>query len=183
MYRLTWCLGHFILRRSKKIELPAEQINENPCQGEAATKLAGRLLALDLGAKRVGVAVSDELHLTVRPLQAIERTRWKKLLREVIELLRDFDAKALVIGLPLSLDGAVGTAAREALRLANNFKLSLDVPVYLQDERLTSREAEESLRAAGHRTQELRQLIDSEAAAIILRDFIASAPKRHSDAS
>ena len=167
----------------EKIELTTEHINENPCQGEAATKLAGRLLALDLGAKRVGVAVSDELHLTVRPLQAIDRANWKKFRREVIELLRDFDAKALVIGLPLSLDGCVGTAAQEALRLANNFKLSLDIPVYLQDERLTSREAEESLRAAGRRTQELRQLIDSESAAIILRDFIAHAPNYPSDAS
>lgn len=163
--------------------MPTGQTNENPSQGEAATKLAGRLLALDLGEKRVGVAVSDELHLTVRPLQALERTNWKKLLREVTELLREFDAQALVIGLPLSLDGTFGTAAQEALRLANNFRLSLDVPVYLQDERLTSREAEESLRAAGHGTQKLRQLIDSESAAIILRDFIAGAPNRPSDAS
>ena len=160
-----------------------EQLNGNQPQGEATEKLAGRLLALDLGEQRVGVAVSDELRLTVRPLQALERTNWKKFLRDVAGLLSEFDAKALVIGLPLSLDGTVGTAAQEALRLARNFRLSLKVPVYLQDERLTSREAEDSLRSAGRRTEELRQLIDSAAAAIILRDFIARAPDRPAEAS
>jgi putative Holliday junction resolvase len=163
--------------------LQKEQVNENQQRGEAQEKLAGRLIALDLGEKRVGVAVSDELHLTVRTLQALERTNWKKFLRDVAALLTEFDAKALVIGLPLSLDGTVGTAAQETLRLARNFRLSLEVPVYLQDERLTSREAEESLRAAGRGTEELRQLIDSESAAIILRDFINSTLNRPLDAS
>jgi putative Holliday junction resolvase len=137
---------------------------ENPC---------GRLLALDLGEKRVGVAVSDELRITVRPLPFLRRTNWKQLLVAVADLLQDFDAKALVIGLPLNLDGTEGNAATEARRLARNFALSLKVPVYLQDERLTSREAEETLRAAGRSSHELRQYVDSEAAAIILRDFIA----------
>jgi putative Holliday junction resolvase len=154
--------------------LPKQQINENQKQAEAAPKPAGRLLALDLGQKRVGVAVSDEMRLTVRPLPALERTSWKKLLREVAQFVREFDASALVIGLPLSLDGSIGTAAVEAQRLARNFSLSLNVPVYLQDERLTSREAEETLRAAGQRAEALRRMIDSESAAIILRDFLAS---------
>jgi putative Holliday junction resolvase len=165
---------HFILRRSKKTELPEEPTSHNQCQGEAAVKPSGRLLALDLGEKRVGVAVSDELQLTTRRLPALERANWKRLLREVKELLAEFDARALVVGLPLSLDGTEGTAAQGARRLARNFSLSLDVPVYLQDERLTSHEAEESLRAAGHSGEALRQRLDSEAAAIILRDFIAA---------
>ena len=158
--------------------MPNKQTNENRSQGEAVRQLAGRLLALDLGEKRVGVAVSDELRLTVRPLPALNRTSWKKLLREVAQLVREFDASGLVIGLPLSPDGSVGTAATEAKRLAGNFALSLKLPVYLQDERLTSREAEEALRAAGHSTETLRHLIDSEAAAIILRDFLADASNR-----
>jgi putative Holliday junction resolvase len=134
--------------------------------------LAGRLLALDLGQKRVGLAVSDELCITVRPLEALHRTNWKQLLRAVRLVLESFDARALVIGLPLSLDGAEGPAAKEARRLARNFELSLDMPVYLQDERLTSKEAEAELRAAGLQTDDLKTQVDSEAAAIILRDFI-----------
>jgi putative Holliday junction resolvase len=91
----------------------------------------------------------------------------------VADLLQSFDAQGLVIGLPLNLDGTEGLAALEARRLARNFELSLHVPVYLQDERLTSIEAEETLRAAGRNPADILQELDSEAAAIILRDFIA----------
>lgn len=134
---------------------------------------AGRLLALDIGAKRVGVALSDELGLTVRPLPALPRTNWKKLLREVSELCGQFDVKGVVVGLPLRLDGREGDAAAEARRLARNFGLSLPCPVYLQDERLTSKEAEAALRGAGHDEKGVKAHVDSEAAAIILRDYLS----------
>ena len=121
------------------------------------------------------MAVSDELCISVRPLVALNRTNWKQLLRSVSEALKSFDARALVIGLPLKMDGTEGEAATAARRMARNFELSLNVPVYLQDERLTSREAEDELRAAGHRDERLRRArVDSESAAIILRDFIES---------
>ena len=139
-----------------------------------STNQAGRVLALDLGEKRVGAAISDELRITVRPLPFLRRTSWKQLLGAVADLLRSFDAKALVIGLPLNLDGTEGPAAKEARRLARNFERTLKVPVHLQDERLTSREAEEALRLAGRSDAELRLSVDGEAAAIILRDFIAN---------
>jgi putative Holliday junction resolvase len=149
----------------------------NPNKGlehdELRAKTAGRLLALDLGERRVGVAISDPTRLTVRPLATLRRTSWKKLLHAVSCLIRDFDALALVIGLPLNLDGTEGPAAIEARRRAQHFQLLLKIPVHLQDERLTSHEAETQLRAAGFSEQEIREQIDSEAAAIILRDFIS----------
>ena len=137
-------------------------------------KSPGRLLALDLGEKRVGVAVSDELRITVRPLPFLRRTNWKQLLGAVADLLQRFDAQGLVIGLPLNLDGTEGEASKKARRLARNFQLSLKAPVYLQDERLTSREAERYLRAAGRSDEDVPKQVDSESAAIILRDFIAN---------
>lgn len=133
----------------------------------------GRLLALDLGTKRVGVAVSDELQLTAQPLPPLRRSNWKNLLRQISDLRHTFDARGVVIGLPLKLDGTEGDAALEARRIARNLSLSLTVPVHLQDERLTSHDAEESLRAAGLSGQALAARLDSEAAAIILRDFIS----------
>jgi len=164
-------LAHFVRGGS---ELPKDSTNENPDRfGRPARGPAGRLLALDLGEKRVGVAVCDELRLTVRPLPFLRRTNWKQLLGAVADLLQRFDARALVIGLPLNLEGTEGEAAVQARRLARNFELSLHVPVFLQDERLTSREAEASLRAEGHSDESLREQIDSEAAAIILRDYLA----------
>jgi len=133
----------------------------------------GRLIAIDLGAKRVGVAVSDELRMTVTPLERIERRNWKDLLRRAAALIEDYDARALVIGLPLSLDGEENSAAQEAKRIAENFRKSLNVPVFLQDERLTTAAAESELRARGVKAGEVEKRIDSESAAIILRDFIA----------
>ena len=153
--------------------MPEVTENDRPHLCDAKPALAGRLLALDLSQKRVGVAVSDEQCLIVRPLQTLQRTNWKQLLRTVAETIKRLDARALVIGLPLRLDGSEGSAAQEARRIARNFALSLDVPVYLQDERLTSRQAEEELRAAGLADDELRARVDGESAALILRDFIS----------
>ncbi len=135
--------------------------------------LSGPIVALDLGQKRVGVAASDSMLISITKLAPLTRSNWKQLLRDVTELVRRLDARTLVIGLPLSLDGARGSAAREAEYTATKFAQSLKIPVYLQDERLTSVEAEEQLRAAGNSTLEIRNLVDCQAAAIILMDFIA----------
>ena len=140
-----------------------------------SSNLPGRLVALDLGAKRVGVAVCDELRITVTPLPLIERRSWKDLLRRVAEIVEGYDARGLIIGLPLNMDGSEGIAAKEALSVAENFRRSLNVPVYLQDERLTSVEAHSQMRAAGEKDKDIDRRIDSESAAIILRDFMASA--------
>ena len=139
---------------------------------EEARKLPGRILALDLGTKRVGVAVTDESQLAVRVLPYLKRTNWKTLLREIEVLRRELDVKMLVIGLPLRLDGTIGDAAQTAQRIARNVGLSLHLPVYLQDERMTTRQAEENLYAAGYVAQEISEMIDSESAALILLDFL-----------
>lgn len=133
----------------------------------------GRVLALDLGTKRVGVAVSDELRLTVRTLPALARSSWKRLLSDLKELRQSFDVQTIVIGLPLRLDGVEGDAAVEARRTARKVKLSLDVEVYMQDERLTSRAVEDRLREAGLNQKQISARIDSEAAALILEDYLA----------
>lgn len=133
---------------------------------------SGRVVALDIGTKRVGVAVSDELQITARPVCVIERTSWKKLLKEIIELLEVFDAKALVLGLPYNFDGSESEMSREARRLARNFSLSLDIPVFLHDERLSSYEAKGYLWKLGLSEKEVRKRVDSEAATIILLDFL-----------
>jgi len=133
----------------------------------------GRLLALDLGMKHVGVAVSDELQFTVRPVCVLERKGWKKFLKQIIAFLEEFDAVALVLGLPYNSDGSESEMSLEARRLARNFSLSIDVPVFLQDERLTSYEAKGYLTKLGLSEKEIWERVDSEAAAIILSDFLS----------
>ena len=131
-------------------------------------KQSGRLLALDLGTKRVGVAVSDELRLSVRPVAILERRSWKHLLSEVTKHIERLDAAGVVVGLPLNMDGSEGAAAAEARRLAENLRRSLSVPVYVHDERLTTEEAK--LRASTSAEVPL----DAEAAAVILQDFLST---------
>lgn len=142
-----------------------------------ANQPKGRILALDLGEKRVGVAMCDELLISITRLKPIQRTNWKQLLADVALIVQQQEAKTLVIGFPLSLDGTRASAAAAARNVANNFARSLSIPVFLQDERLTSLAAAEQLREAGHNPTEVAQLIDSEAAAIILADFIDSKTK------
>jgi putative Holliday junction resolvase len=133
----------------------------------------GRVLAIDIGSKRVGMAISDESRLSVRPLPALPRTPWKRLLCSLAETCEKFDVRSIVLGLPLRLDGTEGDAAVEARRVARNLELSLKIPLFLQDERLTSKTAEASLLARGLDGAEISRRIDSEAASIILSDFLA----------
>lgn len=147
-------------------------------QPDKQERLVGPILALDLGEKRVGAAVSDSLLISITRLPPLTRSNWKQLLRDVTELVRRLDVRTLVIGLPLSLDGIKGSAASEVQRTAAKFARSLEIPIYLQDERLTSVEAEQQLRAAGHSSLEIRDLVDCQAAAIILADFRAAGQNR-----
>lgn len=146
--------------------------------GKAPTAIRSPVIALDLGEKRVGVAVSDALAISITRLAALPRSNWKQLLRDVDNLVRHYDAQTMVIGLPLNLNGSDGDAAREARRTALKFASSLNVPVYLQDERLSSVAAEQNLRLSGHKREQVAARIDSEAAAVILGDFLGTNQER-----
>jgi putative Holliday junction resolvase len=145
---------------------------------ENQSQIIGPVLALDLGEKLVGAAVSDERLITTKRLPPIKRSNWKKLLQDVRHLLERFDAQTIVVGLPLRMDGTEGEAAENVRRLALNLAKSVQQPVYLQDERLTSLAAIENLKAEGLTADEIPALIDGEAAALILRDFLSSDQNR-----
>lgn len=133
---------------------------------------SGRIAAIDPGTKRVGLAVSDERRVLATPLPAIQRTSWKKLLSQLKDTLAEFDAVALVVGLPYNFDGAESEMTIEARDMARKLELSLEVPVYLQDERATTYEARGRLWKAGLEGTAMRRALDSEAASIILTDFL-----------
>jgi len=145
---------------------------------QARSKPAGPVLALDLGEKLVGTAVSDDRLVTIKRLPPLKRSNWKKLLQEIVTLIQRYDAQTVVIGLPLRLDGTSGDAAEKVQQVAVNLARSIRQPVYLQDERLTSVEAMANLKAEGHKPGEIPALIDGEAAAMILRDFIQTDQER-----
>jgi putative holliday junction resolvase len=154
------------------------QAKEFPSKVKTTEHLTGPVLALDLGEKLVGAAISDERLITTKRLPPLKRSNWKKLLQDVRRLLERYDAKTIVVGLPLSMDGSEGDAAKNVRRIALNLAKSVRQPVYLQDERLTSRAAMENLIAEGVKPEEIPALVDGEAAATILRDFLVTDQKR-----
>jgi putative Holliday junction resolvase len=141
-------------------------------------QITGPILALDPGEKLVGTAISDERLITTKRLPPLKRSSWKKLLQDVRKLIERFDAQTIVVGLPLRLDGSEGDAAENVRRLASNLARSVAQPVFLQDERLTSFEAMENLKAEGLKPEDIPALVDGEAAATILRDFLVTDQKR-----
>ncbi len=149
-----------------------EITNHDPFQDISRAPIAGRIVSLDIGTKNIGIAVCDELQFTVRAVRSIKRTNWKTLLTDTIGILGEFDAGALVLGLPLNFDGSESEMSRDVRRLARNFSLSLPIPVFLQDERVSSIAARENLHQRGHNLKEIFKRVDAEAAAIILEDFL-----------
>jgi putative Holliday junction resolvase len=162
----------FYYPKSKLYVQDKEITNPNQFTDVFSVPTKGRILALDLGTKKVGIAVSDELQITTRPVCIITRKSWKKFLKEIINYLAEFDAKALILGLPLESDGSESQMSTEARRLARNFSLSIEVPVILQDERVSTYQARGNLWKRGADEKQMRENLDSEAAAIILQDFI-----------
>jgi len=132
----------------------------------------GRIIGLDPGRRHIGLSVSDEMRLIASPIEPLLRKSWKKLLADVQKVIDRYDAAALVIGLPLNTDGSESSMSTEARELARKFGLSLRIPVFLQDERVTSYEARARLWKRGIQPSETKSLVDSEAADIILADFL-----------
>jgi putative Holliday junction resolvase len=133
-----------------------------------------RILAVDLGTKNIGTAVSDALGIAVRPVETIKRSSTKRDLERLRDLAERLSAEAVVVGLPLRMDGSVGDAARGALEFASRLRGEVSVPVLTQDERLTSYEAESEMRRMGLSRDQRRARSDQFAAVIILRDYLSA---------
>jgi putative holliday junction resolvase len=134
-----------------------------------------RALGLDLGTKRIGVAVSDRSGAIASPLTVIERGRSRR--RDhgrIAELVRTEEAECVVVGLPISMSGSAGPAAEAARAEAEALATVVGVPVETHDERLTTVTAERALVEAGVRGPARRQVVDKVAAAVILQSWLDS---------
>jgi putative Holliday junction resolvase len=131
----------------------------------------GRVLGLDLGAARIGVAVSDENRRVAVALGTVN-TGAPKDLRSIAALVREQGVTAVVVGEPLLMSGEAGEAARHAREFADALRAVLDVPVELFDERLTTVEAERRLADAGVDGRRRRGVVDQVAAALILQAYL-----------
>jgi putative Holliday junction resolvase len=134
-------------------------------------KTAGRVLGLDLGQARIGVAVSDPDRRMAVPVGTI-RTGAPLDLRAIADLVREHEVGEVVVGHPLSMSGRKGEAADQAEQFAQALRDFLGIPVTLQDERLSTVEAERNLRIAGVTGRERRAVVDQAAAVVILQAYL-----------
>ena len=132
----------------------------------------GRVLGLDLGDVRIGVAISDDARRVAVALGTVHVGRPPGELKAIAQLVREHDVSLLVIGLPLSLDGSRGPRAALAEAFAEGLRAIVPVPVELHDERLTTVEAERGLRDAGVGGRDRRAVVDAEAARILLTSWL-----------
>jgi putative Holliday junction resolvase len=129
----------------------------------------GRVLGLDHGSRRVGVAVSDALRLTARALEVVPR---HLAISRVAELVDELAINRIVVGLPTSLSGDEGAAASAARGFAADIAAATGLDVVLIDERYSTVTAEKTMLAAGSKRRARRQSLDKVAAAIILQSFL-----------
>ncbi|MGF1481567.1 MAG: Holliday junction resolvase RuvX [Cyanophyceae cyanobacterium] len=129
-------------------------------------------LGLDVGKKRVGVAGCDGTGLIATGLTTIERSCFERDLAQLRELVQEREAQILVVGLPYSMNGNLGFQARQVQKWANRVATALQLPIEYVDERLTSVEAREQLKAQKRLSSYNKGLIDRQAAAIILQQWL-----------
>lgn len=134
-----------------------------------------RIMGLDYGSKTIGVAISDELGLTAQPFETIERSGENKLRRSlarISEIVKEKNIRKIVVGLPVNMSGENGERVAFTLAFVEKLKSRVDVPIIMQDERLTTMEADEILDESGVKKKDRKQFIDQIAAGIILREYM-----------
>ncbi len=136
-----------------------------------------RLLALDLGERRIGLAVSNQEGTLVLPAGHLQRDRLQTDIRRVLTSAIERDAQGIVVGIPYSLDGSEGSQARRARRFVHSLRKQTKLPVYTVDERFSTVEAEGMMREAGRQPSRERGAVDAAAAALILQRFLAQKPE------
>jgi putative Holliday junction resolvase len=131
-----------------------------------------RILALDHGTKRIGVAISDELKVIAQPLEYIAAEPFADFVARLKELIREKEVDLILLGMPRNMDGSYGPAALKVQEFAAVLKENVAVPIVTWDERLTSAQAQRYLISGNVRRQERKQKVDKMAAAILLQSYL-----------
>jgi putative Holliday junction resolvase len=135
-------------------------------------QIKGRVLALDFGSRRIGVAISDPLGITAQQLPAVQREGDRKDIEEIAELAKEYQVDTVLIGLPLLPGGTEGTQAAKARAFARKVHERLGIPVVPWDERFTTAQAERHLVSVGLRREKRKEIRDSLAAAFLLQSAL-----------
>lgn len=137
------------------------------------------MIGIDLGSKRIGVAASDTSGTLASPVTVIRRSgNERKDHQAIAEIVAEYEAEAVVVGLPISLSGELGPAARAAADEANRLASVVGVPVHTHDERLTTKTADAALMQNKMKAQARRRIIDQVAAAVMLQSWLDASKLR-----
>ena len=131
-----------------------------------------RILALDHGSKRIGVAVSDETKTIAQPLEYIPAEPFADFLARLKKILLEKEVDFILLGMPRNMDGSYGPAAQKVEAFATALKMAITIPVKMWDERLTSTMANRALIQAGVRRDKRKEKVDKMAAAILLQSYL-----------
>jgi putative Holliday junction resolvase len=141
-----------------------------------------RAVGVDLGSRRIGIAVSDPTGTLASPYDVVERSGDRAQdHRRLAELAADVGAEHIVVGLPMSLDGTLGPAARAVLDEVDELRATTSVPVETYDERLTTVTADRALREQGLDGRQRRKVVDKAAAAVLLQAWLDGRTTRSTD--
>ena len=136
---------------------------------------AARVLALDVGDKRIGIAISDELRISAQPLATLERRPgYKADLGAISKIVEESGVSRIVVGVPINMDGSEGEQAAKAREFAERLRRRLRTPVDTWDERLTTAQAERALIAVNKTRARRKEVVDQLAAALILENYLAA---------
>jgi putative pre-16S rRNA nuclease len=137
-------------------------------------ELSGRILAIDYGSRRMGLAVSDPLGITAQGLETLQRKNKRSDFARLERVLREYQVREIVLGNPLRMSGEEGRQSQKVAEFAEELRKKFDVPVHLWDERLTSAEANRLLREAELSIEKRAQAVDRMAAILILQSWMQS---------
>lgn len=136
------------------------------------TEVVGRILALDVGGRRIGVAVSDEMGFLARGITTVKRSSTAQALDALEAVIQEWQPVAVLVGLPRNMDGSLGPQAERVMTFAKTLAQRITAPVIYWDERLSSVSAEDILRQQGVAGHEQKSRIDAVAAAVILQEYL-----------
>ena len=132
-----------------------------------------RILALDVGDKRIGVAISDELEIAAHSLTTIQRSDQSRVFTSIKEIIEEYNVEEIVVGMPVMMNGTMGIQGEKVSRFVEELKNEITVPVRFMDERLSTRFVEKVLIDADVSRKKRGKVIDKLAAVVILQDYLS----------
>lgn len=135
-------------------------------------KIKDRILGLDYGQKRIGISISDPLHIIAQPLCTLEGLKQDQIIIKISEIVTEYDVKTIVVGNPLTMKGEIGSSAERVRCFADTLENRIQIRVILWDERLTSRQAHRILHQMDRKPSRMKAKVDLIASGLILENYL-----------